>query len=150
MYKDGYKSVFENYSGAQDNLISLLQHFQKQSGYISQECVQEVARFLKISENHIYGVASFYSQFTFQKPGKNHIKVCLGTACHVQDGQLLANEIRDLLGIQSGQVTADGFFDYQEVACLGCCAQAPVVEINGQIYARMTTTKLMKKLSEYE
>jgi NADH-quinone oxidoreductase subunit E len=149
MSKEEYQSIFENYSGAQNDLIPLLQCFQRQSGYISQECVQEIARYLRISENHIYGVASFYSQFTFRKPGKNHIKVCLGTACHVQGGQILADEVEDRLGIQSGQVSPDGQFDYQEVACLGCCAQAAVVEINNQIFARMTTTKLAKKLSEY-
>jgi NADH-quinone oxidoreductase subunit E len=150
MCKEEYLSVFETYSGAPDNLIPLLQQFQKQSGYVSQECVHEIARFLRISENHIYGVASFYSQFSFHKPGKNHVKVCLGTACHVQGGQLLAREVEDRLGIHSGQVSADGNFDYQHVACLGCCAQAAVVEINDRIYARMTTTRLAKKLTEYE
>lgn len=150
MHKEVYQSIFKTYSGGQDNLIPLLQHFQKQSGYISQECVGEIARFLRVSENHIYGVASFYSQFTFHKPGKNHVRVCLGTACHVQGGQQLADEVKDRLGIRSGQVSPDGKFDYQEVACLGCCAQAAVVEINGTIYARMTTTKLAKKLAEYE
>lgn len=149
MCKQEYLSVFETYSGEPDNLIPLLQHFQKQSGFISQQCVREIARFLRISENHIYGVASFYSQFTFHKPGKHHVKVCLGTACHVQGGQLLAREVEDRLGIRSGQVSPDGSFDYQQVACLGCCAQAAVVEINDRIYARMTTTKLAKKLAEY-
>ena len=149
MRKEEYQKVFATYSAEPDNLIPLLQYFQKQSGYISQECTGEIAHFLRISENHIYGVASFYSQFVFRKPGKNHVRVCLGTACHVQGGQLLAREVEDRLGIQSGQVSTDGNFDYQQVACLGCCAQAAVVEINDRIFARMTTTKLAKKLSEY-
>lgn len=150
MREEEYQNIFEGFSGEQDNLIPLLQYFQRHSGYISQECVGAIARFLGISENNIYGVASFYSQFTFRKPGKNHVRVCLGTACHVQGGQLLATETEDSLGIQSGQVSADGRFDYQQVACLGCCAQAAVVEINDRIFARMTATKLAKKLAEYE
>ncbi|MGB9672642.1 MAG: NAD(P)H-dependent oxidoreductase subunit E [Anaerolineales bacterium] len=130
------------------SLIPLLQRIQQSEGYISAESVREVARLLKISENHIYGVASFYSQFRFQKPGRNKLKVCLGTACHVQGGELLAKEVEKQLGIQSGDTTPDGNIEYEEVACLGCCAQAAVVEINGLIYARMTSEKLAKKIHE--
>jgi NADH:ubiquinone oxidoreductase subunit E len=150
MIKDDYVHIFEAYAGEQEDLIPLLQYFQKETGFISEESVREIARFLRISENHIYGVASFYSQFTFRPPGKNKLKVCLGTACHVQGGELLSQEVQDRLGIQTGEATADREFDYQEVACLGCCAQAAVIEINGKIYAQMTTDKLVKKLKEYE
>lgn len=130
------------------NLIPLLQRIQQAEGYISAESVKEIARLLKISENHIYGVASFYSQFRFHKPGRNKLKVCLGTACHVQGGELLAKEVEKQLGIQSGETTPDGNIEYEEVACLGCCAQAAVVEINGLIYARMTSEKLTKRIHE--
>ncbi|MGB9674306.1 MAG: NAD(P)H-dependent oxidoreductase subunit E, partial [Anaerolineales bacterium] len=88
------------------------------------------------------------SQFRFHKPGKNKLKVCLGTACHVQGGNLLAKEVEKRLGIHSGETTADGEIEYEEVACLGCCAQAAVVEVNGSILARMTTEKLDKKINE--
>jgi len=130
------------------SLIPLLQRIQQSEGYISAESVRELARLLKMSENHIYGVASFYSQFRFHKPGRNKLKVCLGTACHVQGGELLAKEVEKQLGIQSGETTPDGNIEYEEVACLGCCAQAAVVEINGLIYARMTSEKLAKKINE--
>lgn len=130
------------------SLIPLLQRIQQSEGYISAESVREIARLLKISENHIYGVASFYSQFRFHQPGRNKLKVCLGTACHVQGGELLAKEVEKQLGIQSGETTPDGNIEYEEVACLGCCAQAAVVEINGLIYARMTSEKLAKKINE--
>jgi len=130
------------------NLIPLLQRIQQLEGYISEQSVRQIARLLKISENHIYGVASFYSQFRFQKPGKHHLKVCLGTACHVQGGVQLTQEVEKQLNIRSGETTADGEIDYEEVACLGCCAQAAVVEIDGAIYAKMTTDRLKKKLKE--
>lgn len=131
------------------NLIPLLQRIQQLEGYISEQSVRQIARLLKISENHIYGVASFYSQFRFQKPGKHHLKVCLGTACHVQGGAQLAQEVKKHLQIRSGETTRDGAIDYEEVACLGCCAQAAVVEIDGTIYAKMTSDRLLKKLKEF-
>lgn len=130
------------------NLIPLLQRIQQLEGYISEQSVRQIARFLKISENHIYGVASFYSQFRFQKPGKHHLKVCLGTACHVQGGAQLAQEVEKQLSIHSGETTPDGAIDYEEVACLGCCAQAAVVEIDGAIYAKMTADRLVRKINE--
>jgi NADH-quinone oxidoreductase subunit E len=138
------------FSGTADELIPLLQHVQKTCGFISQESVRQIAVFLKVSEAHIYGVASFYAQFRFKKPGETMIRVCLGTACHVQDGQQLSDEIQDILGIAAGEITPDGRFEFQQVACLGCCAQAPLVEINGAIYGKMTQEKLRKVLKEYE
>src|SRR5215208_1350639 len=116
------------FSGKPDELIALLQYFQKKDGYISEDGVRQMAGFLQVSEAHIYGVASFYSQFRFVKPGDNKIRVCLGTACHVQSGQQLSQEIQSIIGIQPGEVTSDHRYEFQEVACLGCCAQAPVVE----------------------
>ncbi len=130
------------------HLIPLLQSIQFHEGYISEQAVRQIAHLLKISENHIFGVASFYSQFRFQKPGKHHLKVCLGTACHVQGGAQLAQEVEKQLHLRSGETTPDGAIDYEEVACLGCCAQAAVVEIDGAIYAKMTTDRLVKKLHD--
>ncbi len=130
------------------HLIPLLQRIQQLEGYISEQSVRQIARLLKISENHIYGVASFYSQFRFQKPGKHHLKVCMGTACHVQGGAQLALEVEKQLHLHSGETSADGAIDYEEVACLGCCAQAAVVEIDGVIYAKMSTDRLQKKINE--
>jgi len=141
---------FTGFSKEIGDLIPLLQTCQKQFGYISENSVRQIAHYLNISENHIYGVASFYSQFRFKKPGENSIRVCLGTACHVQGSKQLSDEIKSRLGIQPGETTPDNRFDYEEVACLGCCAQASVVEINGKIYAKMTPDKLVKTLQNYE
>ena len=138
------------FTGQSDELISLLQTFQKQDGYISEASVQQIARFLKVSDTHVYGVASFYTQFRFEKPGEQTIRVCLGTACHVQSGQQLSQEIQNILGVAPGETTPDHRFDFQEIACLGCCAQAPVVEINGKIYGKMTPDRLRKVLEDYE
>jgi NADH-quinone oxidoreductase subunit E len=140
----------EGFNGKPEQLISILQYYQARDGFVSQEAVRQVAQFLKISETRIYGVASFYAQFRFVKPGKNTVRICLGTACHVQAGQQLGEEVQSLLGIGPGETTADLLFTFREVACLGCCAQAPVVEINGKIYGKMTREKLRKVLKSYE
>lgn len=150
-YRNGFHTLnLAGFSGNPDELISLLQYYQKTDGYISQESVRQIADFLKVSQAHIFGVASFYAQFRFEKPGDNTIRVCLGTACHVQDGEQLSEEITNILGIHSGEITPDGRFEFQQVACLGCCAQAPVVEINGKIFGKMTPNKLRRILKEYE
>lgn len=142
--------VFDGFIGKPDELIPLLQAIQRKFGYISKDSVRQAAGFLKVSENTIYGVASFYSQFRFQPPGKNTVRVCQGTACHVQGGQQLSDEVEKRLGIRAGETTPDGSFDFQEVACLGCCAQASVVEINGRIYGKMTPDQLEQVLDKYE
>lgn len=131
-------------------MIPILQGIQARLGYISEESVKHVSHFLRVSENQIFGVASFYSQFRFTPPGRNSIKVCLGTACHVRGGQILSQSLERELGILPGQATVDRRFDLQRVACLGCCALAPVVAVNNDIYSRMTVIRLKKTLSEYE
>jgi len=140
----------EDYSGKQGDLIPLLQFFQKKYGYISESCVHQIARLLRISENQIYGVASFYSQFRFRRPGKNRVRVCMGTACHVQGGEQLTQEIIKQLNIHPGETTPDYEFEFEEVACLGCCAQAAVFEMNGKIHGKMTTDQLVKVLKNHE
>lgn len=131
-------------------LIAMLQYVQGQNGYISREAVLQIAEYLGVAEAHIYGVASFYTQFRFEKPGDHQVRVCMGTACHVQGGKILSEEIRDIIGIQPGEISADHQYEFHEVACLGCCAQAPVVEIDGRIHGKMTRKKLQKVLKNHE
>ena len=141
--------VTAGFSGSPEELIPLLQHYQKTHGYISPEGAKEMAAFLGISTAKVFTVASFFSQFRFHKPGENHVGVCLGTACHVQGGDELSQEVQDHLHIHSGETMPDGRFDFEEVACLGCCAQAAVVELNGKIYAKMSRDKLRKVLEPH-
>jgi NADH-quinone oxidoreductase subunit E len=142
--------TFDGFKGKPDELITLLQYFQHRFGYISAENVHQIALFLRVSEAHIYGVASFYSQFHFTQPGDTIIRVCQGTACHVQGGEQLSQELTHILGVGPGETTPDHRFDFQEVACLGCCAQASVVEINGKIFGKMTPDQLRKVLREHD
>lgn len=136
--------------GEESDLIPLLQRIQRQQGYLSEESIANAARFLRVSENEIYGVASFYAQFRFTQPGRHSLKLCLGTACHVRGGAFLAEEIERRLGIHAGQTTPDGRFDYHPVACLGCCALAPVLQVDDTIYGRMNFARLQEVLDRYE
>jgi NADH-quinone oxidoreductase subunit E len=142
--------IFSGFKGEEGDLIPILQKIQEKLGYISEEAIKHTSRFLKISENQIFGVASFYSQFRFNAPGRNSIKVCLGTACHVRGGQILCEAVQRELDVSPGQTTKDQRFDLQRVACLGCCALAPVIQINSDIYSRMTVIRLKEILNKYE
>ena len=145
-----YERLFLGFKGQEGDLIPILQRAQETFGYIPKQAVRRISLFLRISENQIYGVASFYSQFRFTPPGRNSIKVCLGTACHVRGGQILCEAVERELDIQPGETTADGRYDLERVACLGCCALAPVVQINDDIYSRMTVIRLKEILDRYE
>ncbi len=150
MTNPDYLEVFSEFKGEEGDLIPILQRTQEKLGYISGEAIRDISRFLKISENQIFGVASFYSQFRFTEPGRNSIKVCMGTACHVRGGQILCEAVERELDVSPGQTTQDRRFDFQRVACLGCCALAPVVQINDDIYSQMTVIRLKEILSRYE
>lgn len=143
-------SILTGHSRGRDELIPILQNVQKEYGYVSAESVRYISRYLKITENQIYGVSSFYAQFRFTKPGRNQIRVCLGTACHVRGGATLLEMLERSLGIRCGDTTPDGRFDLERVACLGCCALSPVVQINDEIFSRLTVNKLMELLKNYE
>jgi NADH-quinone oxidoreductase subunit E len=145
-----YGVVLASFRGEAGDLIPILQGIQARSGFISEDAVRHVSRFLKVSENEIFGVASFYAQFRFTPPGRNSVRVCLGTACHVRGGQILIQALERELGIVPGQTSEDKRFDLQRVACLGCCALAPVVAVNNDIYSRMNVIRLRETLNEYE
>jgi NADH-quinone oxidoreductase subunit E len=150
MTEKEYTQLFSLFKGERGDLIPILQRIQERSGYISEESVCRVSRFLRISENRIFGVASFYSQFRFTEPGRNSIRVCLGTACHVRGGQILSETVERDLDISSGETTEDKRFDLKRVACIGCCALAPVIQINDDIYSRMTVIRLKETMDKYD
>ena len=132
------------------NLIQILQDVQRAEGYISGEAVSSISQHLWISRSEIFGVASFYSQFKFNPPGRHSIRMCLGTACHVQGGDFLLNALKSEIGISPNETTEDGRFDLERVACLGCCALAPVIMIDETIHSNMSVIKLKEILAKYE
>jgi NADH-quinone oxidoreductase subunit E len=143
------KNILSQHSVERSSLIPVLQDIQAKFGYLAVDAVQELENLTDISANEIYGVATFYAQFRFSPPGEHTIQVCLGTACHVRGGRQILREIEQRLKITAGQVTKDGKFDLQRVACLGCCALAPVVTVDGKVHAQMTTKKVPELLAKY-
>lgn len=142
--------ILKHFPGNQENeLIPVLQAIQSSKGYISKEAVGLISRHLRVSRSAIYGVASFYSQFRFNPPGRHSIRICLGTACHVQGGDFLLTALQREIGIEPGQTTPDGRFDLERVACLGCCAQAPVMMIDHDIISHMSVIRLKEVLNRY-
>ncbi len=143
-------TVLDRFTGKRENLIPILQKIQEAEGFISVESVQHISRKLRISENEIYGVATFYAQFRFTPPGKHHIYVCMGTACHVRGGEQILNSLEYRLGVKEGETTPDKKYDLNRVACLGCCALAPVVKIDDEIYSQMSVLKMNGVMDEYD
>jgi NADH-quinone oxidoreductase subunit E len=144
------KALYTYPAGSAENLIPILQQVQGLEGYISPEAIREISGHLRISRSRIFGVASFYSQFRFNPPGRHSIKICLGSACHVQGGDFLSNALQLEIGIEPGQTTEDDRFDLERVACLGCCALAPVMMVNRDFHSRMSVLKLKQVLGKYE
>ena len=137
------------YQGEQGVLIPVLQQVQGEFGYISEQAVSEIARFLAVSQSEIYGVATFYSQFRFTRPGEHTVKVCQGTACHVRGGARILETVERELGINPGETTEDYKFSLERVACFGCCALSPVMVVDNTVYSRMTQARAKHILGSY-
>ena len=146
--KGEISQVIALHKGKKGALIPLLQEIQEKYGYLSQDALSTLAEEIKVSENEIFGVATFYAQFKFKKPGLHQVKVCLGTACHVRGGAGIMESVERELGIHPGDTTADGKFSLERVACMGCCALAPVIVVDEKVHGKMAQTKLKKLLNE--
>lgn len=144
---NGMHQILSQYEPERGSLIPILQTVQKEFDYLPEEAITDISDYLKISASEIFGVASFYSQFRFNRPGKHQVKVCLGTACHVRGGENILARVEDELQIKPGQTTEDSQFSLDRVACFGCCALAPVVVVDGDVYANVALSKVKKLLA---
>ncbi|OGO02832.1 MAG: hypothetical protein A2Y59_05150 [Chloroflexi bacterium RBG_13_52_14] len=127
-----------------NQLIEVLQDVQENYGYISKEAIQTVSQDLGIPLMEVYRVASFYKAFKLKPCGKNHLIMCMGTACHVRGARLLLEQSVSQFGVNPGEVTPDGLFSVEHVNCLGTCALGPIVRENGSYHHHMTPGKLRK------
>lgn len=132
------------------NLIMILHRVQEEQGYISHEAAAEVANLTGIPLARVYGVVSFYHFFKTQKPGKNKVSVCLGTACYLKGGQDVLDEARKILGMSPTDISSsDGLFSIEPVRCIGCCGLAPVMTVNGEVYGKLTKNQVKGILDKY-
>jgi NADH-quinone oxidoreductase subunit E len=140
--------IISSYEGRVDELIPILQQVQQVFGYLPEPAMKKIAKFLKLPESTIFGVGTFYAQFKLVPTGRNVIKVCRGTACHVRGSAQILGEIEKQLGISAGETTPDLEYSLETIACFGSCALAPVVVINSKVHGRMTTPKAREILNK--
>ena len=138
------QEVLRTHEQNRHDLIPILQGIQNHQGYISEEAIEHVAQYLNISENDIYGVATFYTQFRFTRPGDHIIRVCEGTACHVIAGTEIMDEFCKNLRIKPRETTPDYKFTLESVACVGSCALSPVVMVDNKVHGRLEPTDVKK------
>ncbi|MBN2125922.1 MAG: NADH-quinone oxidoreductase subunit NuoE [Deltaproteobacteria bacterium] len=124
------------------NLVPILQMIQERHAYLPCPALRLVAEYLEIAPCEVYGVATFYNQFRFTPPGKHPIKVCLGTACHIRGGDIILENFERKLGIKDGETTPDREFSIERVACVGCCALAPVAVVEETVHGHMAPSKV--------
>jgi len=148
--KDKTKEILSGFGSKRENLIPVLQSIQEALGYLPSEAMIEVARFLNIPEMDVYSVATFYNQFRLTPPGKHSIRVCMGTACHVKGGHITLAAWQRRLKIGPGETTPDGEFDLDTVACVGCCAIAPVTVVDKKVEAKADPTRVDGILLSYQ
>ena len=133
--------IIASYGAKKSNLIAILQKVQEVYRYLPEDAMIYIGtKIVGLSPATVFGVATFYTQFSLERKGKYEIKVCDGTACHVRGSMPVLNAIRAKLGISEGQLTCDnGLFSLETVSCLGACGLAPVVVINDKVYPQMTS-----------
>lgn len=145
-----HSHIFQKYpKNDRSSLIALLQDVQDIHGYLPEKALRDISTHINIPLSGVYGVATFYNQFRLTPLGKNVIRVCRGTACHVKNSANILVALESELGIKAGQTTRDKVFTLETVACIGACSIAPVININKDYYGRVVIKEIPKILNKY-
>lgn len=142
------QSIVDKYKDQKGALIPLLQNVQTKFGYVPKESVDLIAQELSIYPIKIYEILTFYAQFYLEPRGKNIVRVCQGTACHVMGGKDILDYLSNSLGLHDGETTEDSLFTLERVACLGCCGMAPVVQVNEKFYGLCSIQKIEEVINK--
>lgn len=134
---------------SRESLIPILQEIQESEGWLSEDSIKAVGDQLKLQVSKVFGVATFYNQFRFKPKGEFHIQVCRGTACHVLGSSTVLEEIKKAIRINVDETTRDGMFSLEVVSCIGTCGLAPVININGNFHAGVTSGKIEEIIESY-
>lgn len=145
-----FEALLATWSGVKGALIPILQGAQGIYGYLPKEILLKIAKAQKVPPSRVFGVATFYAQFHLRPRGRNIVRVCLGTACHVRGGAKIFERMKKELGVENGETTPDLRYTLETVACLGCCGLSPVIMINDDTYGSLTPDKLPEILKEYQ
>ena len=144
------KELLGHYRGYHGGLIPVLQGAQDIYGYLPEDVLETISHELKIPFSEVFGVVTFYAQFHLKPRGRNIVRVCLGTACHVLGGSKIFQALKDELGVDNGGTTEDLRFTLESVACIGACGLAPCIMINEDTHGRLVPNELKKILEQYE
>ena len=136
--------VIAKQGSSADLVIPILQELQSRYGYLPRQALNYLATKTNATPAQIYGVVTFYSQFRLKPIGKHIVRVCRGTACHVQGAEHISQAICDALHVKEGETTADGLYTVESVACLGCCSLSPVMMIDETVYGRLSRSEVQK------
>jgi len=131
-------------------LIPLLQAVQDEFGYISEEAVASIGSHLSLPTSKVYGLATFYNQFTFSPRGFYHVVLCNGSSCHMGGAGELLNEVSKMLEISDGETTRDGRFSLEVQSCIGACGQSPVMSVNGNYYSGIGVKEVREIIKRYQ
>ena len=146
---NGVREICDSYANEPSPLMMILSAVQKKYGYIPLEVQQIISEKTGIPVAEIYGVVTFYSFFSLKPKGKYVLGICLGTACYVKNSQQVVDKFSSLLGIEPGETTKDGLFTIEAIRCIGACALAPAMSINGKVYPKVTPDQVGKIIEEY-
>lgn len=142
--------IIERHGRRTSAILEMLLDMQSQEGYLPREHLQTLAREIGLPLSHLYRVATFYNALSLQPRGRYLINVCLGTACHVRGGLKILERLEKDLGISKGEVTADRKYSLETVNCVGCCALAPVVVVDGETLGRVVAKEISSWLKDFE
>jgi NADH-quinone oxidoreductase subunit E len=135
-------AVLQSCGTGRENLIPVLQGVQERLGYLPGLAMRQIAASMQLPEVEVFGVGTFYNQFRLNPPGKHRIRVCMGTACHMMGGRIILESFERRLSIQEGETTPDREYSLERVACVGCCALAPVVVVDEKVEAKVSPIRV--------
>ncbi len=150
MINENIDKILEKYYGIRDSNISILQDIQEEYGYLPYEVLLYVSEKRGVPLQELYGIATFYKQFSLIPKGKYQISICLGTVCYVKGANDVLLELESILGIKNGECTSDGKFSIDSARCLGCCSMAPVIMINNDVYKEVKPKQVKEILEKYK
>lgn len=144
------KKIIEKYKDTRGALIPVLHESQEVYGYLPVDVLKKISDGLNVSLAEIYGVVTFYTQFSLNPKGRFNISVCLGTACYVKGSGVILDKFKEKLGIDVGQTTADGKFSLDPCRCIGACGLAPVIMINDDVHGKLVADDIEGILEKYK
>lgn len=147
-HENEYRRLIENYAGKPESILAIMQDIQKEYNYVPRLAISLVSRHVGIPVSRVYAIASFYKAFSLTPKGRFVFRVCDGTACHLKSSETLVDQLQNKLGVRPGETSDDGMYSVETVNCLGACALAPVMVVNGRVYGKVSPGDIEQIIKE--